>query len=103
MSFPHVTLSAPAQEAPVEQRVQAYEQLSPAPTIPGYVFTSDPNRPRELELSSGERVYWAEDLLPVVPARSRTANAARKSARMRQRGATLALVGSIIAGVGGAL
>jgi hypothetical protein len=79
---PHAYLQAPPPTAPVETRVQAYEQLRPLGSLT--VVTTYHGQPTDvhpdhLQLASGQRVYHVEDLEAVVPPDSPTARAARES------------------------
>ena len=80
----HASLSAPPSSAPLAEREQAYERLKPM----GVAGTPDPTSQLGwlqsypfpfLQLSDGQRVVDAADLVAVVDDDSLTAKAARKS------------------------
>ncbi len=101
---PHVALSAPAPDAPLQERVSAYERLSPVhATHDPFSRSFRPISHESIRLSGGEEVHYAEDLLPVVPERSRTANSARKSAELRRSGAWIGNAGLVVGLAGAAL
>ena len=80
---PHVRLAAPAAGAPPAERVAAYEKLrglGQSETVIADARGDVVGQSADfLALGSGEVVYHAEDLVPVVPAESDTAHAARRA------------------------
>jgi len=86
-SRPRAMLTAPASNAPAAERMQAYERLSARGTVsmagPG-IRTVLRGTSRFLALGDGSRVYYPEDLLPVVSADSATARASERSGRARR-------------------
>jgi hypothetical protein len=95
-SAPHVRLGAPARDASETQRLAAYERLRPQPRT-GYLDeTFD-----DLRLGDGSRISHAEDILAVVPPRSRAAQAARHSSSLRGTSTILLVSGTALI-VGGA-
>ncbi len=93
----HVRLRAPPGDAAEQMRLAAYESLR-----------ADPRRAYldetlgELRLGDGTSVSHAEDILPVVPPRSRAALAARESESMERWATRLLVAGTlttILAGV----
>jgi hypothetical protein len=103
----HVGLNAPAKEAPLEERARAYEELRPlshhesvlVTTQNGFVASATP-LPGYLQLNSGARVYYAEDLLPVLPPDSVAAKAAVESQKASGVRDVFTGVGATIGGVG---
>jgi hypothetical protein len=96
----HVALQAPRTDAPLEERTKAYEQLKPLSahervlvTVQGGTATALASTPSYLQLNSGERVYYPEDLVPVLPTNSIAAKAALQSESART-------TSSLIQGVG---
>jgi hypothetical protein len=87
----HVALSAPQPSAPVAERVQAYDQL-PVGSYRSVDY---------LQLANGARVYYPDDLLPIVPPDSPTAKAVDASVSKRHTATGLGY-GAIGAFVGGA-
>jgi len=82
----HVTLLAPRADAPLEERVKAYQVLKPISshelvliTTQGGMVTGTSSTPSYLQLNGGARVYHVEDLLPVLPPDSAAARAAEVS------------------------
>jgi len=103
----HVVLNAPAKEASLEERAGAYEQLRPlshheavlVTTQNGFVASATP-LPGYLQLNSGARVYYGEDLLPVLPPDSVAAKAAVESQKATGVRDAFTGVGATIGGVG---
>jgi hypothetical protein len=99
---PHVTLTAPAQTAPLEARIAAYRQLRLKSRIEvvKYDGRTIGSSTRSLILADGTRVYHFEDLLPVVSPDSATAKAVLESERLERRalpllwGGAAAMMGS---------
>jgi hypothetical protein len=103
----HVDLQAPPASAPVQTRLDAYEKLeslsyhqSTITTI-GRFGSSTTHSTDYMQLANGTRVYYPEDVLPVVPEDSPTAVAAQASQSKRDtaRILTLASIVSAVAGV----
>ncbi|MEM9192341.1 MAG: hypothetical protein AAGF12_24415, partial [Myxococcota bacterium] len=109
----HVQLSAPDRTAPLQARVQAYEELRPTLLqqtqnyhVGAFGAVSRGLRTTDYIITNGgERVYHPEDLLPVVDPDSPTAIAAEESDAKKATAAWLAplFVGSIAAGAAVAL
>jgi len=102
-NFPHVEVSAPNADAPLEERLEAYQRLSTTSTSAPMVVRVDPSHPAQITLSDGTQVYWSEDLLPVVSEDSPTAKAAQKANRIRTTAKTIGIISSIATLVGGAM
>lgn len=104
---PHVALSAPPRDAVYEERASSYEELRPLSlheTHITYLRNSVPvgsaRKTDYVQLASGKRVYYPEDLLPVLPQASPASEAARRSESARSTGTTMQ-VGGILLIVGG--
>jgi hypothetical protein len=85
----HVTLQAPRADAPLEERSRAYEKLKPLSTHEQLVVsvrggTASVSSSSYLQLGGGQRVYYPEDLLPVLPVDSTAASAALDSQSARK-------------------
>lgn len=99
----HVSLKAPPPEAPLEDRVKAYEELQRLSSYElvsvraGAVVSSAPSY---LQLRNGARVYHPEDLLPVLAPTSVAAQAATESQAARGRFGTYLGVGGGIGAAG---
>ena len=96
----HVTLSAPPRSASLHERVQSYTQLRPLSMhethityLSGGVPTGAARRTDYLQLANGQRIYYAEDILPVVDSASPAAVAAKEAESARDTGNTLFGVG----------
>ncbi|HEY5947957.1 MAG TPA: hypothetical protein VIV40_20815 [Kofleriaceae bacterium] len=104
---PHVTLVPPPPDATPDQRVQAFNQLhavsekTTTTTSCGGGGGCSTTVEKELNLANGTRVYYPDDLLPVVHPESESArevHAARRAVS-RQRTWALAALGFAIGGV----
>lgn len=71
----HVNLKAPTADAAPEERMKAYEQLAPTSVrVTRFISKYGSSESVDsLRLSDGRRVYYAEDLLPVVHPSSQAA------------------------------
>lgn len=105
----HVALNAPEASAPVEERRQAYAKLHPLTMHETHTTYLQGGAPvgaiREvdyLQLASGQRVYYPEDLLAVVDKDSPAGQAAERSHSARSTTYTLrgVGVGGIVVGAG---
>lgn len=102
---PHVQLESPGRGAPLVERQKSYERLRPAGTSQRVIVTTSDasgssSTHTSIILSNGETVHHAEDVLPVVPADSPTAEAARRHAYHRRWdsvGWTLSTMGVLVA------
>ncbi len=88
---PHQQLSAPPATAAEAERVAAYEKLQPLSMhrtdityLQGGVAVGHEREVDYLQVADGRRVYYAEDILPVVPEGSPAAIAAKRSSSKRQ-------------------
>jgi hypothetical protein len=100
----HLTLQAPAANAPEEERLRAYESLRPVDRSMSResVLSDDPGRPARtthktnfVVLGNGQRVEHAEDLLPLVPPDSDMASDARASVGYHRLGTGLIILGVV--------
>ncbi len=105
---PHVRLSAPDASAPPKERLKAYGKLRPlsmhethVTTLQGGVPVGSYRQTDYLQLASGQRVYHAEDLLPVIPEQSVSAAAAREAESSLSTANTLQWVAVGLMVVGG--
>ena len=105
----HVVLNAPPPSAPLEERTATYEKLHPLTMHETHITYLRGGTPvgatREvdyLQLADGQRVYYPEDLLPVVDESSSTAKAAERSHSARSTSYALkgAGYGGIFLGAG---
>jgi hypothetical protein len=104
----HVQLQAPEPTAPEAERTAAYARLRPLAMhqtdyyrVGSFGQTSYAGTTTDyLQLAGGERVYYPEDVLPVVPAGSPSATAAQESADTRSTGNTVLGVGCGVMGLG---
>jgi hypothetical protein len=108
----HVDLVAPAASAPVNERIAAYEQLkglsydtrtvTTTTTMNGSAAgaTSTAYFTDDMHLANGTRVFYAQDILKVVPEESITARyaSAARSKRSTAIWLTLAAVASVVGG-----
>jgi flagellar basal body L-ring protein FlgH len=102
----HVDLVAPPASAPLQSRVAAYDRLkglsyhSTTITTYGPYGGSTSHATDYMQLASGDRVYYPEDILPVVPDDSPAAKAADASRSKRDTTRTLTwlAVASVAAG-----
>ena len=64
----HVILKAPSADAPAEERMKAYEELAPSSVrVTRFISKYGTSESVDsLRLADGRRVYYPEDLLPVV-------------------------------------
>lgn len=90
----HVQLSAPPASAPSAERLGAYQRLratgyqqTQVVTVGQYGVTGVTRTTDFLQLQSGERVYYPEDILPVVGPDSPAGLAAAASVSARDTGA----------------
>jgi hypothetical protein len=100
--FPHVELSAPSADAPLQERLDAYARLAPASNTRASPIRQS-RYSNHLELSDGTKVYWATDLLPVVPEPSRTAIAVQNGTSGIKTARTMTIIGGVATGVGSIL
>jgi hypothetical protein len=102
----HVDLTAPAADASLRSRVRAYDQLKSlsyhqtTTVVVGRFGASSSTSTDYMQLANGTRVYYPEDVLPVVPEGSPAAVAAQSSESNRNVATTLLLTG-IAAGIAG--
>jgi hypothetical protein len=102
----HVDLTAPPPLAPVSARVAAYEDLkglsyrSTTVTTYGSFGPTTTHSTDYMQLANGARVYYPEDILPVVAEGSPPAVAAEASKSKRETAGWLALA-SALSVVGG--
>jgi len=97
----HVALQAPTSEAPEAARVEAYSKLRPlsyhetTTWMAGDLLGTTTERHVDyLQLAGGQRLYYPEDILDVVPLDSPAARAASDSRSNRQLGNGLQLGGA---------
>jgi hypothetical protein len=108
----HVELAAPPRSAPVAERLGAYARLratgyqqTQIVTVGRFGVTGVSRSTDFLQLSSGERVYYAEDILPVVGPDSPAGLAAAASLSARETASifnVIAIAASTV-GLGGML
>jgi hypothetical protein len=97
---PHVTLRAPAPDLTPGQRVQTFHQLRTEAT--GVEWTTTCNRgctttsASLIRLSTGDVVRYAEDLVPVLPADSPAAAAARDVGTARRKAKRMGRIGLLM-------
>jgi hypothetical protein len=96
---PHVKLTLPPANASFHERAEAYRKLRPekmrSTTYVGVGVVNTSSRAMDyLQLGSGERIYYPEDLRPLVRKESPTAAFIDKSVGRRTLG--LALVGGVV-------
>lgn len=105
----HVVLNAPPSSSSIQDRVAAYEKLQPLSThetrvayVGGRPVVGMIRHVDYLQLASGERVYYPEDVLPVVGRDSPTGKAAERSklSRTKSHLFTGLFIGGIAVGVG---
>ncbi|MGC4093363.1 MAG: hypothetical protein QM756_36815 [Polyangiaceae bacterium] len=105
----HVGLNAPAAQAPFDERVDAYKGLRPLSLhethityLQGGVPVGASRQTDYLQIANGRRVYYPEDILPVVDSASPSALAAQESESARSTGNTLMAVagGGYVLGLG---
>jgi hypothetical protein len=96
----HQELVAPDSSASIEEREAAYEQLKPLSYhethityVRGFVPVGTEKQVDYLQLADGRRVYYPEDILPVVPEDSSAAAAAQSSESARTTSTTLRALG----------
>jgi len=75
---PHVSLSAPGADAPLDDRLAAYQKLAPERTTTVHVLNRGDSSEigqyiESVEFHDGTKVVHVEDLAPVVAPESRTA------------------------------
>jgi hypothetical protein len=108
----HLTLQAPAANAPEEERVRAYARLRPVDRSVSRESVVSPDQGKRnrtshrtnfIVLGNGQKVEHVEDLLPVVPADSDMANDARASVSLDRLGTIAIVVGIAAAGATGVL
>jgi hypothetical protein len=105
----HIELRAPESSAPEPARLRAYQELAPlsyhetqVAYVSGYGFPVGTVKKTDyLQLADGRRVYYAEDILPVVPDDSPAALAANDSSSNRHL-SNLLYAGGVAAIVAGA-
>lgn len=102
----HVELQGPRAGASLEDRTKVYEQLRPLSrhesilvTTHNGAVTSASQVPSYLQLNNGARVYYPEDLLPVLPADSVAARAAEESRAARHSANFFRGVGAAVGAV----
>ncbi|HZU83302.1 MAG TPA: hypothetical protein VE987_10315, partial [Polyangiaceae bacterium] len=97
----HADLIAPPPSAPLRSRLAAYDELKSlsyhSTTVTTYgSFGSSTTRSTDyMQLANGTRVYYPEDILPVVPEGSAPANAAEASKSKRDLASVLALTSAL--------
>ena len=86
----HVTLSVPGPDAPLAQRTETYRALrSVSATQTTYAQPgAAPSFDNEMELANGTVVSYPEDILPVVPEESESAEYVRRSLSKQSTGRT---------------
>ncbi len=98
---PHVELSSPGAEADFEERARAYERLRPKGEGEHLLIEGRTGALLQswtfLVLEGGEEIYYAEDLLPVVPTDGDVAEAARASGALTKKARRAELAGAAIA------
>jgi hypothetical protein len=103
----HVDLVAPPATASVQTRVEAFDKLkgisyhsTTITTVGVYGGASTGHSTDYMQLANGERVYFPEDILPVVPEDSPSAKAAEASRSKRDTTRTLTwlAIASVAAG-----
>jgi hypothetical protein len=103
----HVDLRAPAASAPLDTRLAAYDELKglsyheTTVTTYGTIGSSTSHSTDYMQLANGTRVYYPEDLLPVVPDDSPSAKAATASESKRET-AHMLTWGTVASAVAGA-
>ena len=101
----HVTLSVPTANAPLATRAEAYRALhstlavQTTRSVSGGGTTFD----NEMLLGDGRTVAYAEDILPVVPEQSKSAEYAQRSLNQRSTGHTCAWISAVSAIAFGAI
>ena len=106
----HVQLSAPPPTAPLPERMAAYERLrstgyqqTHVTTVNRWGAATGTTRTTDfLQLASGERVYFPEDILPAVGPNSPSGIAALESQASRgaARAWSIVSIGALVAGLG---
>jgi hypothetical protein len=100
-------LSAPPASAPLQARAEAYDQLkglsfheTTVTTYGSLGATGTSHSTDYLQLANGTRVYYPEDLLPVVAEGSPSAKAAQASESKRETAGylTMGSIASVVAG-----
>jgi len=102
---PHVTLNAPAADAPVEDRLAAYQNLAPERMTTVHVINARNSAElgqydESIEFHDGTKVVHVEDLSPVVAPESRAAKWIEKSQSSSSKGKWL-MAGGIAGLFGG--
>jgi hypothetical protein len=104
----HLELRAPPASAPTSERVGAYNELrglsyhETTVTTVGTIGAATSHSTDYMQLANGGRVYYPEDLLPVVPEDSPSARAAHASRSKRDTAGMLTL-GSVLSVAAGAV
>lgn len=106
----HVALNAPSSSAPIEERASAYNRLHPLSMhethityLHGGVPVGAARQVDYLQLADGKRVYYPEDLIPVVEPNGPTAQAAERSESARKTSYTLKGIGAGTIVLGGVI
>ena len=101
---PHVALQAARPEAPLPERQKSYQHLRPAASAQTVIVNQSDGSisagRASVILANGQTVHHPEDMLPVVPPDSPTAEAGRRHAhhdRWDSVGWTLSSVGVLVA------
>jgi hypothetical protein len=93
----------PSREAPAAERISAYKKYRPAAIFLAdqpYIYSQ--TQSNLLLLQNGARVYFSEDLIPIVGPESNWATVARKEVLLRNwaNGTTLGSLGLFLVGSG---
>lgn len=99
--FPHVNLQAPPPNAPLEERIIAYEQLSASSRTD--IISGGVRSTASVQLNNGQEIYYVDDLMPVIALDSPTAEWIREHQALRKKAlpwgfATLGSIGVFFAG-----
>jgi len=94
----HVSLSVPATSAPLATRAEAYRALHSTLAVQTTTSVSGSTSfDNEMLLGDGRTVSYAEDILPVVPEQSKSADYAQRSLNKRSTGHTCAWISAVSA------
>jgi hypothetical protein len=95
----HVSLSVPPASAPLSTRAEAYRALHSTLAVQTTTSVSGGgvSFDNEMLLGDGRTVAYAEDILPVVPEQSQSADYARRSLNKRSTGHTCGWISAVSA------
>src|SRR5438552_2834272 len=101
---PHLQLAVPGADAAASERIASYQKLHPKDQSETVVTDAHGEIQGQsadfLILGGGDIVYHAEDLVPVVPRDSKTAEAAARGLAYRDSGLPWQIAGAVAAAVG---